>query len=57
MVKNDFDVILVLVIGFIAILLVTYGGWKLSRGLNYKMGYKTMVENTIKHMVKPEALR
>lgn len=34
-----------------------YGLFKIKKNINYSMAYKTMVEETVKEMVKPEALK
>jgi len=36
---------------------IAIGGWYITRGLHYRLSYKTMVEKTVREMVKPEALR
>lgn len=36
---------------------ISFGLWKVGKKINYSLGYKTMVEQTIKEMVKPEALK
>lgn len=33
------------------------GGWFIVRHLNYNLSYKTMVKETIREMVKEEALK
>lgn len=36
---------------------LAFGGWWLSREVNYSLSYKSMVEQTVRDMVKKEALR
>jgi uncharacterized protein YneF (UPF0154 family) len=36
---------------------IIYGGFIIKRKWNYNLGYKTLVEQTIRDMVKPEALK
>ncbi len=37
--------------------LVGYGIWHLEKKINYNLQYKDMVRETVKEMVKPEALK
>ena len=49
-----------LFIGVVAILifvLISYGTWQLARAVNYKLSYRSMVQQTIVDMIKPEALK
>jgi hypothetical protein len=44
----------------VAILLVAIlymSAWYFGRRVNYALGYQNMVQNEIKNMVKPEALK
>lgn len=36
---------------------MVYGAWALTRSINYKLSYKHMVQETVREMVKPEALK
>ena len=42
-------VVIVILIGFL--------GWNVKRQINYNLSYKSMVEKTVRDMVKPEALK
>jgi len=54
--KNIF--LITLVIAFIGVMgAIVYGLWNLERTINYNMSYKSMVEQTVREMVKPEALK
>jgi uncharacterized protein YneF (UPF0154 family) len=46
--------VLLILTGLAGIIL---GGWYVGRAINYKLGYKSMVQETVREMVKPEALR
>ena len=37
-------------------LVISFSMWKLSRIVNYNLSYKTMVENTVRDLVKSECL-
>lgn len=39
------------------IIAVGIGGWILGRQINYSISYKSMAEETVREMVKPEALK
>lgn len=36
---------------------LTYGGWQLSRYINWEFGYEDSTEKTIQRMVKKECLK
>lgn len=36
---------------------IVYAGWHFTRTVNYKASYKSMVEETVRDMVKEEALK
>ena len=36
---------------------VGYACWQLERHINYTFGYRDMVEQTVRDLVKPEALK
>lgn len=40
----------------VIVLALTYGAWHISRAVNYKLSYKSMVEATVCDMVKPDHL-
>lgn len=48
--------ITITVIGLVAVILVSLGLWYVGRKIHYAVAYKSMVEQTIREMVKPEAL-
>ncbi len=39
------------------VIIIAFFIWKVERKINYKIGYKKMVEQTILEMVKKEALK
>jgi len=39
------------------VILITWGVWQVGRKWNYELSYKSMVQDTVKEMVKPEALK
>lgn len=41
----------------IVVILVTIGIWKMKKHMNYNLMYKGMVEQTVRDMVKSEALK
>jgi predicted RND superfamily exporter protein len=41
----------------VIIVSICFFSWYVKRQVNYNLGYKSMVEQTIKDMVKPEALK
>lgn len=50
-------IILLYVVGIILVAALSFGGWLMSRKVNYHFQYKSMVEQTVREMVKPEALK
>lgn len=51
-------------IGWAAMLVVlalavmfAYASWRVGRYVNYNLSYKSMVQDTVRDMVKPESLR
>lgn len=36
---------------------ITIGGWYVTRKINYSLSYRSMVEDTVREMVKHEALK
>jgi hypothetical protein len=48
----------ILIVVFIAFMLaISLGAWYVSRKVNYSFSYKSMVEQTVKDMVKDECLK
>ncbi len=48
----------VLVLVTIAIIgAISYGGWQMSRKWNYSFSYEAMVKETVREMVKEDALK
>jgi hypothetical protein len=45
------------VLAFLCVCLLGYGGWHLKRWFNYEFEYKDKVEETIREMVKEECLK
>lgn len=44
--------------GVIVLLIVmAVGSWFAIRSINYSLSYKSMVQDTVREMVKPEALK
>jgi len=39
------------------IVTLLYGSWMIGRKINYAIGYESTVRDTIKEMVRPEALK
>lgn len=53
-------ILMYIVSGILALSLVVgimYGGWIIQRKINYTISYKSMVEKTVRDMVKEEALK
>jgi hypothetical protein len=49
---------IMLVIAFcITLCFVGYGWWRFKKALNYRFQYESMVEETVREMVKPECLK
>ena len=47
-----------LYLGVIALFIaLALGAWAVSRSINYSLSYKSMVQDTVREMVKPEALK
>lgn len=46
---------IIVLVMFVAVL--SFGGWFVARKLNYSLSYKSMVEQTVKDMVKEECLK
>jgi 3D (Asp-Asp-Asp) domain-containing protein len=45
------------IIGILAVVILAVFLWWLGRYANYSLSYKSMVEETVREMVKPEALK
>lgn len=50
-------VVLVYVIGLIVAIAIAVGSFFVYRWFNYSFGYESMVQETVRQMVKPEALK
>lgn len=48
--------ILAFVVGLALVGVLAYGGWAVSRWLNYFIGYESMVKQTVCDMIKPDHL-
>jgi hypothetical protein len=55
--KQDLAIILVYVVLFLVVIAIGFGGWFVARKVNYSLSYKSMVEQTVKDMVKDECLK
>ena len=42
---------------FAIVILIGFGMWTLARKVNYSVGYRSMVEQTVREMVKEECLK
>ena len=49
--------IIAVILAILLIISLSVGGWLISRKVNYSLSYKSMVEDTIREMVKEEALK
>ena len=45
------------ILSMLMIGLVAYGAWSFERYVNYNLSYKALMEQTVREMVKEEALR
>lgn len=54
---NRYKNFLYLLCVFVFLVVVAVGNWFISRELNYSFSYKAMVEQSIREMVKKEALK
>lgn len=48
---------IVLIVGAAIIIAVAYGAFMLNRYVNYNLSYEKMVQETVREMVKEEALK
>lgn len=59
--KSDYGQIILNILGVVIataiVICVAIGVYSLKRKVNYNLSYKSMVEQTVKEMVKPEALK
>ena len=58
--KETITTVLSYFLGFVFGLLILFAGyslWKLERTWNYNTSYKSMVQQTVREMVKQEALK
>lgn len=46
-----------LIFGVVLMLVLVFALWNLGRQLNYSLSYESMVKETIREMVKKEALK
>lgn len=49
--------VLMVIVLIVIIAAAGFGLWQLERTIHYKLSYKSMVEQTVRDMVKAEALR
>ena len=49
--------LVLLVIGIILMIGFSYGAWAISRQVNYSFSYRDLVKETVREMVKDEALK
>lgn len=49
--------ILLYLLAFVALAVLSTGGWIVGRNVNYALSYRSMVQDTIREMVRPEALK
>lgn len=55
--KHYIGEITVIIIGICFIISITIGGWYCARKINYNLSYKSMVQETVKEIVKKECLK
>ena len=51
--KNVFAIVVV----FLIVMGIGIGSWFLWRNIHYRLAYEKLVQETVKEMVKPEALK
>lgn len=56
-IKQKLDVAAIMVIVVSAFVGFVYASWYFGRIVNYRLSYKSMVEQTVRDMVKQEALK
>lgn len=44
-------------VAVVVVICISFGIWVFVRNLNYQLSYKSMVEKTVKELVKPECLK
>jgi hypothetical protein len=49
--------IMLVIVGVSMSLTLAYSFWQLGRKINYNLAYRSMVQNEIRNIVKPEALK
>lgn len=55
--KDDIGTIILFVVGISIIISLVFGIWYCGKSISYNLSYKSMVEQTIKDMVKQECLK
>ena len=53
--KKDVPAVLYVLV-IVLVLMFSFGCWLLARRIHYNLAYKSMVQETIREMVKPDAL-
>ena len=48
---------LLVIVGLFVLAVFSWKMWNLQREWNYRLGYKSMVQDTVREMVKKEALK
>lgn len=48
-------IFILVIVFFVAI--VSYASWQIGRRINYKFSYQSMVQEEVRRMVRPEALK
>jgi len=48
---------LMYIIAILGLIAAVYGGWCLERKIHYSLSYKSMVQETVREMVKEECLK
>jgi len=44
------------ILAFLGVSILAFGGWYLSRTINYSISYESMVKSTVKDMVKQDCI-
>jgi hypothetical protein len=45
------------ILAFLGVSILAFGGWYLSRTINYSLSYESMVESTVKDVVKQSCIK
>jgi len=54
---REFAYVCVALVAMLFLAGAVYGMWSCERAVHYNLSYKSMVQQTIRQMVRPEALR